>query len=179
MGNKVGRGAEVNRAQLANHFGVAKTTVDDWVQRGCPVEQRGSRGVPWKFNTAEIFKWLDQQARAETAGVQIATTDELRRRKLAAETGSAELAYSKEAELVAPIEQIERAMIKAFGEVRGSLRRVLPARAARRLVGETNETRFKTVLLEEIDHCLEALADEDLINEADLDLEDEDDEGDD
>jgi len=54
------------------------------------------------------------------------------------------------------------------------MRNVVPGRAARRLIGETDETKFKVVLLEEIDHALEALADDDLINEADLELEDED-----
>ena len=72
------------------------------------------------------------------------------------------------------VEQIERALSKAFGEVRANLRNVLPGRAARRLVGETNQTQIKAVLLEEIDQALEALADDDLINETDLELAEED-----
>jgi hypothetical protein len=47
------------------------------------------------------------------------------------------------------------------------------------LLGETDETSFKAVLLEEIDHALEALADSDLINETDLDREDEENDGED
>jgi len=42
------------------------------------------------------------------------------------------------------------------------------------LIAEADETRFKNVLLEEIDHALEALADDDLINEEDIEREEED-----
>ncbi|AVO37382.1 terminase small subunit [Pukyongiella litopenaei] len=175
MGNKVGRGTLLNRTQTAALFGIAATTLDDWVRRGCPVVERGSRGKRWTFNSADVHAWREHDIRSETAGVQLATSDELKRRKLAAETGAAELAYAQAAELVAPVEQIERAMAKAFGEVRANLRNVLPSRAARRLIGETSETRLKAVLLEEVDHALEALADTDLIAEADLDLSDDED----
>ncbi len=72
-----------------------------------------------------------------------------------------------------PVEQLERALVKAVGEVRAGMRNVLPGRAARRLIGETDETTFKAVLLEEIDQRLEVLADSDLINEADLALDPE------
>lgn len=177
MSNKVGRGHILNRAETAEFFGIAKTTLDDWIRRGCPVVSRGSRGVSWAFNTADVHSWREQQIRSEAAGVETATADELRRRKLEAETLMVELELAKARELVAPIEQIERVLSKAFGEVRATLRNVLPARAASRLIGEKKEARFKSVLLEEIDQALEALADEALISEDDLAPDDEEDEG--
>jgi len=179
VSNKVGRGQILNRSQTADFFGVAMTTIDDWVRRGCPVVERGGRGRPWKFNTAGVHGWRLDDIRNEAAGVQTASADELKRRKLEAETEMAELELAKAKELVAPIEQIERALAKAFGEVRANLRNVLPGRAARRLVGETKQSRIKIVLLEEVDQALEALADDELINETDLEIEGEDDEGDD
>lgn len=179
MSNKRGRGIHLNRTETADYFGIAMTTLDDWVRRGCPIVARGGRGRAWTFNTADLIKWREADIRAESKGVQAASAEELKRRKLEAETEMVELDLAKAKELVAPIEQIERAMAKAFGEVRANLRNLVPERAARRLVGEPNQARIKEVLLEEVDQALEALADEDLVSEADLDLEDEDDDDED
>ncbi|WP_260098643.1 terminase small subunit [Phaeobacter inhibens] len=152
-------------------------TVDDWVSRGCPVVQRGARGRAWIFNTAEVRSWRDDDIRAQTSHTENASKDELLLRKLAAETEQAELDLAKAKEQVVPVEQYERALTKAFGEVRAGLRNVLPQRAARRLMGESDETRFKDVLREEVDHVLEALADRDLVEELDIALADNEGEG--
>ena len=53
------KGQNVSRAGLAEVFGVALTTVDSWVKKGCPVVVRGhGKGQEWKFNTAQISSWL-------------------------------------------------------------------------------------------------------------------------
>jgi phage terminase Nu1 subunit (DNA packaging protein) len=171
--NKKTRGREVNRTELAEINGVSLPTVESWVRRGCPVVQRGGRGRAWQFNTADVRNWRENDIRAETSHTTHATKDELLLRKLAAETEQAELDLARAKDEVVPVEQLERALVKAFGEVRAGMRNVLPGRAARRLIGETDETTFKAVLLEEIDQRLEVLADSDLINEADLELDQE------
>lgn len=150
------------------------TTVDDWVKRGCPVVERGGRGKQWKFNSAQVRAWRDDDIRAESQGTQFASIDELKKRKLAAETEQVELELAKAKGELVPVEQYGRALAKAFGEVRAGIRNVVPGRAARRVVGETDETRIKEVLVEEIDQALEVLADTDLVHEADLELEFED-----
>ncbi|ATF17134.1 terminase small subunit [Phaeobacter sp. JH85H1] len=175
--NKKSRGRNVNRTELAEINGVSMPTVDDWVSRGCPVVQRGARGRAWIFNTAEVRSWRDDDIRAQTSHTENASKDELLLRKLAAETEQAELDLAKAKEQVVPVEQYERALTKAFGEVRAGLRNVLPQRAARRLMGESDETRFKDVLREEVDHVLEALADRDLVEESDIALADDEGEG--
>ena len=167
------RGREVNRAELAEINGVSLPTVDEWVRRGCPVVQRGGRGRAWTFNTAEVRSWRDDDIRAQVSDTSNASFEDLKLRKLAAETEQAELDLARAKEQLVPVEQFERALQKAFGEVRASMRNVVPGRAARRLIGETDETKFKTVLLEEIDQALTALADRDLILEEDLDSEEE------
>ncbi|MFY0309643.1 terminase small subunit [Leisingera sp. D0M16] len=172
------RGREVNRADLAEINGVSLPTVDEWVRRGCPVVQRGGRGRAWKFNTAEVRSWRDDDIRAQADHGPSATKEQLILRKLAAETEQAELDLAKAREQVVPVEQLERALQKAFGEVRAGLRNVVPSRAARRLIGETDETAFKEVLLEEVDQALTALANNDLIFEEDIEGgEDEEDKG--
>jgi phage terminase Nu1 subunit (DNA packaging protein) len=169
--NKKSRGRDVNRSDLAEINGVSMPTIDDWVRRGCPVVQRGGRGRAWQFNTADVRNWREDDIRSETSHTSNANKEELLLRKLAAETEQAELDLAKAKDEVVPVEQLERALVKAFGEVRAGMRNVVPGRAVSRLLGETDETTFKAVLLEEIDHALEALADSDLINEADLVLE--------
>lgn len=47
-----------NRTQLADIFGVAKTTVDAWVSKGCPVVEKGGKGTPSKYDTADVYRWL-------------------------------------------------------------------------------------------------------------------------
>lgn len=47
----------VNRAELADLFGVSLPTIDSWVRKGCPVVERGGRGREWQFHVSEIFNW--------------------------------------------------------------------------------------------------------------------------
>ncbi|WP_420023755.1 terminase small subunit [Cereibacter azotoformans] len=170
MANRKGRGQEVSRTGLASVFDVATTTVDQWVRNGCPVVERGGRGRAWTFNTAEVAAWRVQQARDEASGVATASEAELRRRKLAAETGTAELAYAQARGEVAPVEQFQKALTKVCAEVRAQMR-VIPSRVSRMIVGSTDESHIKGVLIAEIDQALEALANADLLSEEDLEDE--------
>lgn len=52
------KGMVLNRSELAQCFGVAKTTIDTWASKGCPVIERGTRGKPSKYNTVDVFRWL-------------------------------------------------------------------------------------------------------------------------
>lgn len=171
MGKKAARGLTLNRADTADLFGIAKTTLDDWVRRGCPVVQRGSRGKAWQFSSADVSRWREDDIRASALSVEATPAEELRRRKLEAETQLIELDLAKAKELVAPIEQMEKAMDAIFGEIRANLRNALPARAAQRLIGVTSETEIKTILRDEIDQALENLSEDELIEDEDLELE--------
>lgn len=168
MSNKKGRGEILNRTEMAHHLGVAMPTLDDWVRRGCPVVQRGGRGRAWQFNSADLRTWRDDDIRRDASRVEAASNEELKRRKLQAETEQIELELARSKAEVVEVAQYERALTKVLGEVRTNLRSVLPERAVRRLRGEGDETRFKTVLLEEVDQALEALADETILLEDDI-----------
>lgn len=157
-------GTIVNRAQLAEVFGVTTPTVDAWVRAGCPVVERGSKGVAWSFNTADISKWLRDEDRKSAAGNMPDDAEQLELRKQAAITGKHELELAKLRGLVAPIDQIERAVANAFAQLKINLRNI-PGRVVVSLIGETDERRFKEVLLGEIDQALVALAETDLVGE--------------
>ncbi len=45
------------RTELSHCLGVAKTTVDAWVKRGCPVRSKNGKGVPSQYDTGEVFAW--------------------------------------------------------------------------------------------------------------------------
>ena len=161
----------VNRAGLAEVFDVSMPTVDSWVRGGCPVLKRGGRGQEWQFDTAAVATWLRDRAVTDATGDTKLDEAELRRRRLVADTALAELDLAKAKGLVVPLDQIERNLARAFAEVRANLRKI-PGNVVSLLIGETEERKFKKVLLDEIDQVLESLAD------ADLTADDEDEEDD-
>lgn len=156
------RGQTVGKREIAEIFGVADTTVDQWIRRGCPILQRGAKGIQWQINTADVAEWLKQRAVEDVSGDTLADESELKRRKLAAETAKAELELAKVKGEVVPLRQLERALSNTFAEVKTNMRNV-PGRVATSLIGETAEIRIKDVILAEIDLALDAL------NEFDLD----------
>lgn len=168
MANTRGRGINLNRAEMADAMGITPPTLDEWVKRGCPAVQRGARGRPWTFNSAEVLRWREDDIRSQAQGVEVSSENELRRRKLEAEVELIELELAQEKALVVTVQQFERGMAKAFGEVRSRLRGVLPARVAARVATLTTETEIKEALRDEIDEVLESLADAALIEEDDL-----------
>lgn len=152
----------VNRGELAAATGAALTTIDGWVRDGCPVIQKGAgRGQEWKFSLPAIITWLRARDVEKATGKTEADENQLRKRRAVADTTRAELELAKAQGLVAEIGQVERMVARAFAEVRAGMRQ-LPGRVVSRLIGEHDERRFKTVLLEEIDLALDALANADL-----------------
>lgn len=163
----------VSRAKLAEFTGKSLPTIDSWVRQGCPVVKRGGRGKEWEFDTAAVNDWrVEQKEREAAAAGGDDDETELKRRKLAAETMLAELELAQAKKTVAPIDQVGRMVSAAFAQVRASIRNI-PERTVAQLIGETDERRFKTVLLEEIDQTLEALATGSLVDALDEYAEDE------
>lgn len=61
-------GKKVNRAELAEFFGVSLPTISAWVTRGCPFLERGQKGKEWSFDTAQVAEWRREQAVADALG---------------------------------------------------------------------------------------------------------------
>ncbi len=156
----------VSRASLANLQGVSPPTVDAWVRQGCPVVARGGRGKEWKFDNSEVTSWRIDRKVAEATGAERADEEELRRRKLAAETELAELELAKARGDVVGVAQIERNLSSLFAEIRTNVRNI-PDRVVSSLIGMTSEREFKEILLREIDLVLSALSESDVIIESD------------
>lgn len=161
------KGKLVSRADLADTMGVTPPTVDRWVAQGCPVAKEGGRGRAYQFNTADVIAWREDGLRSSLSSTAKATEEELMRRELAAKTELAELKLAREKREVAPISELTRAMSLAFAAVRSNMR-TIPDRVPRMIVGEMDERKIKTLLREEIDQALLALARETLVEYDDL-----------
>ena len=46
-----------NKAQCAAFFGISLPTVETWIRQGMPVAQKGSRGVSWVIDLADVARW--------------------------------------------------------------------------------------------------------------------------
>lgn len=157
-------GLIVNRSQLAATFGVSLPTVDQWVRSGCPHVTKGAQGQSWKFNTADVTQWRISTAVAEATGDADALENDLRRRRMLADTKHAELNLAKAQGEVAPLSEFEREWARAFTTVQVNVMNV-PQRAVVRLLGCTDEAEFKEVLAEELRLALEQSAEEDVPEE--------------
>jgi terminase small subunit / prophage DNA-packing protein len=161
----------VNRQELSTAMGVSLPTVDRWIRDGCPVKQRGAKGVPWEFSLPDVVAWWGNRQREAASGDSMADEAELKRRKLAAETAKSELELAQARGLVAPVREFERAQAAVMAAIRQNILNV-PARAVLQLLGCTDETEFKQKLRVELALALEQSADADIA----LDDEAEDDE---
>lgn len=163
-----GRGKELGKQEIADMFGVNESTVDQWVRRGMPVIERGSKGRAWRINTAQVSNWLRERDIEQATGANLSDEQELKRRKLAAETQKAELEMLRVKGDLVPLAQLERSLSNTFAELKTNLRNI-PKRTATALVGETSEVRIKDVILAEIDQCLEVLTQFTMDEESDAD----------
>ena len=92
-----------NRTQISDIFGVAKTTVDTWRKRGCPVVEANGKGRPSKYNTVDVHKWLLGENIEEDFSTLL---DEERHRKLKRQNDIEE-------NLVAPVALLTEALEKS------------------------------------------------------------------
>ena len=96
-----------NRNQISDIFGVAKTTVDTWRSRGCPVIEANGKGIPSKYDTVAVHKWLLGGNEKEDYS---ALLDEERWRKMKRENDLEEVE-------VAPVLVLERALKNAGRQI--------------------------------------------------------------
>jgi phage terminase Nu1 subunit (DNA packaging protein) len=57
----------VNKAGMAQLFGVSLKTVDDWIRKGAPVLKPGSNGVSYEIDSGPFVEWV----RAHWAGISV------------------------------------------------------------------------------------------------------------
>lgn len=147
--------------EIAETFGVSATTVDTWLRNGAPYVKQGSKGKSWEINTAEVSKWL-RARELELNGLTSESGEELKKRKLAAETGKAELELARAAGWLIPVKVLEARLSNMFAQVKVNMRNI-----PHRIAGDDDELKQRMIL--EIDLALEHLAQIDLFEEDELD----------
>lgn len=147
-------GARLNRSGIAEAMGVSLPTIDRWVKEGCPVVQRGGRGVEWVFDSADVIRWWGDRRAADAAGDKPNDLAEIDKRTRLAAMTRAELELAKARGEVAPVREFERAQARVMAAIRANVMNV-PQRAVLQLLGETNETAFKQKLRAELILALE------------------------
>lgn len=155
---KLGRGKVVSRAELAEVFGVSAPTIDDWIARGCPYLKKGSKGVAWAFKTSDVYQWLKKVNTEVVDSAANCTEQQLKLRKLAAETLAAELNLAKARKEVAPVAEMIALVSKDYLDLKARLR-IIPERLSTRLIAVDTETQVKRLILKDIDLALTALSD--------------------
>ena len=86
----------LNRAQLARALDKTVVTVDDYVAKGMPVEEKGSNGQAYKFQLSRCWAWLRERDTAEAERNEAAerAVGQMRLALLGGEDGDSEQALS-------------------------------------------------------------------------------------
>ena len=149
-------------------MGVSVTTIDRWVKDGCPVAQRGSRGIEWAFELPSLIRWWGDRRASDAEQNEVSDLLEIELRTKRAEMLKAELELAKAKGEVANVREFEKVQVKAMASIRARVMNV-PQRVAMRLIGETNETTIKARLTEELRNALESASESDLAIDEDED----------
>ena len=156
------KGEVMSLAAVARIIGVQRNTLTSMIRRGCPYISKPTRkrGSEWQLNTAEVAQWrIDQAVKDAIGDVRDTDINELRKRKLRAETIIVELDAAKARGQVGDLDEFERQVTAASIEIRTRLKQMI-ARVAPMVVGLKKITEIKVILADEVDQALRALADD-------------------
>lgn len=151
-------GKQVNASQLAELYGITYSAiVNNWVRDGCPFLEEGGRGREYRFDTAAVAQWREKRA-GDNAGGSTAKLghEELKRRKLAAETRMAELDAELKVGNAIPIDAVAQVVGQQLDVVRVKLL-AIPSRAAPLVASESNLAACRMVIEGLVREALEEL----------------------
>lgn len=166
------RGEVVNKARLCLLTGRSRPQIDRWIIEGCPVvEAAKDKGGEWKFNTAQVFDWLELRSEADDEKIDL--NDE--RARLARE--QADHQALKNAALrseLLPADEVIAGWQSAIGRARALLLGIPTASAVQIVVaarqhddGSEAERAVRELLVRLIDGALNELVNTDLDDEGD------------
>lgn len=149
---------KLNLGETAAMLGVSLPTMRKYVSDGIPYEQKGGQGSEWIFNAPDCVQWVKAQAVANAVGdVSQADVDELKKRKLAADTTVAEVEAAKQRGEVIYIDEAVRIRTSEALAVKAKLLSI-PARLDHVVAGSSDRRFCRQVITDEIYGALEELA---------------------
>lgn len=152
-------GQVVNRKQLGSILGVSATVIDNYIQNGCPYVQHGDRGREWKFDTAEVFRWLkEQEALGRGSDQPTSSTPvedaKLRKAEADAELREFELARTRGETIL--IEDVQPVLLEELAAVRSRLMSI-PGRLAQKVAAISDPEAVESAIRKEISEALREL----------------------
>lgn len=157
------RGEVVNKSRLCLLTGRSRQQIDRWIIEGCPVaEAAKDKGGEWKFNTAQVFDWLENRADADEEKIDLNGE----RARLAKEQADSQALRNARlrAELL-PAEEVESAWQSAIGRSRALLLGIPTSTAAQIVLlarkhddAQEAERAIRELLVKLIDGSLNELA---------------------
>jgi len=161
-------GQKVSQSQCAAVFGVHRNTIANWLKQGCPFDQKANKpqGKDWILDTAKVAQWREQKAVIDATGdTEGASEEELKKRKLAAETSSAEMDLMERRGELIRMQHGATLVSTLLVVIRQALLQQ-PQRIAPLLVGIDDELVIKELIETENHEVLRNLSDGDSYQEA-------------
>ena len=141
-------------------LGVTERTVTNWMKQGLPYEEAGRRGSGHeiRISVKDLLAWHVSRER-EQAGVidQRSATDQVRRRKIEAQAGLAELDLLKQTNQVVAIDVVAAEVGDQLGRVRTRLL-ALPHKTATLVAPEEEVRACQQILQQQVDEALNELS---------------------
>jgi terminase small subunit / prophage DNA-packing protein len=83
-------------------------TLDAWIRKGMPFTKKGNQTTEWEFDVSAVCKWREEHAIASVVGdVEDIGLEELKKRKLAAETALLEIELQQRKREVILLSEVE------------------------------------------------------------------------
>lgn len=151
-------GLLVSQAELSRIFSVAPQTILAWERRGCPVEAQGKRGKAKSYRTSDVIQWREEQAKLAASGdLDAMNVDEARRRKLAAEAATAELALARMKDEVVDVAMVAQVIGAGLAACRARLLQI-GAKVAPLAEIAPNATAIKEIVDDAIYEALDEIS---------------------
>ena len=138
-------GQIANRGEMAGILGISPTTLDRYVQAGCPFLERGSGRREYKFNSAEVIRWVLAREASPGRG----QTDDSRRRYTLAAAELKEFQLAEKQGSMISVEDVAPIVADELANVRSRLL-AIPDRVAPKIVGMTDPAAIETALRDEV-----------------------------
>jgi len=155
---RMAKGKTLTRAELARQHGVALTTVDQWVKRGCPAEPPPKGGRGNRFNSRAVIEWRIAEAAPEEAPAPLISFEEARTEKMIAEAELARLEVGKRRGELVEVAIVSELVERDYSTVRSKILGVA-TKVAPRVVATRDATRAQAIIDAEVREVLDELAD--------------------
>jgi phage terminase Nu1 subunit (DNA packaging protein) len=152
-------GQTTNKDGLAALLGVSSTVVDGYIRAGCPYVTKGSKGVEWKFDTAEVFRWVrefDRRGKKPTADPGKDGANKARERNAMASAELKEFELAKARGEYIHISEVGGIAADELAIVRSRLT-AMSGRLAQTLSRVTDPARIEALIKVEVNEALQEI----------------------